>query len=136
MILIYLISYSYVYAVLFTIEEAIKYFHGSFTNITNTVWLLYYVWQKRLFKTAFCFFGYSIITYIQDFDRQFSTYSRALRVCGRNFGNYFLPVNALSLFKLWIRVLLWVTDLYNAYWIQWKHSPRTQTISTFFIFAH
>ena len=103
---------------LFAIEEAIKYFHGSFTNITNTVWLLYYVWQKRLFKTAFCFFGNSIITYIQDFDRQFSTYSRALRVdVGGTLENYFLPVNALSLFKLWIRVLLWVTDLYNAYWI-------------------
>ena len=38
------------------------------------------VTQKRLFKTAFCILGYSIITYIQDFDRQFSTYSRALRV--------------------------------------------------------
>ena len=37
MILTYLTSYSYAYAGLFTIEEAIKYFHGSFTNITNTV---------------------------------------------------------------------------------------------------
>ena len=136
MILIHLISYSCAYAGLFTIEEAIKYFHGSFTNITNTVWLLYYVWHRNFYSKWPFVSSDTIITYIQDFDRQFSTYSRALRVCGRNFGNYFLPVNALSLFKLWIRVLLWVTDLYNAYWIQWKHSPRTQTISTFFIFAH
>ena len=54
-ILIYLISYSYVYAVLFTIEEAIKYFHGSFTNITNTVWLLYYVWQKTSIQNGLLF---------------------------------------------------------------------------------
>ena len=57
------------------------------------------VTQKRLFKTAFCFFGYSIITYIQDFDRQFSTYSRALRVCGRNFGKLLPSSECLKSFQ-------------------------------------